>query len=80
MTGWDGVVVHVEGLFPSMIVPLVDGLCIWFCNAWAVISAAVAATTAVFFTSSNDVDVELRTSGEVIVAFNARSIDCSTRV
>jgi hypothetical protein len=26
------------------------------------------------------VDVELRTSGEVIVAFNARSIDCSTRV
>jgi hypothetical protein len=75
MTGCDDVFVHVVGLFPSMIVVFS-----WFCNAWDVISAAVAATTAVFLTSSNDVDVELPISGDVIVVFNALSIDCSTRI
>ncbi len=80
MTGCDGVFIHAVGLFPSMIVPLVDVVFSWFCNAWDVISAAVAATTAVFLTSSNDVDVKLTVSGDVIVVFNALSIDCSTRV
>jgi len=45
-----------------------------------VINAAVAATTAVFLTSSKDVEVLLSTSGDVVVALNALSIDCSTRV
>ncbi len=81
MTGWDGVLVHVGGWFPSIIVPFVVAVVFnWFCNAWAVIRAAVAATTAVFLTSSNEVDVEFSTSGDVILAWNALSIDCSTRV
>jgi hypothetical protein len=57
-------------------VPFVDVVLRWFCNAWAVISAAAA----VFFTSSNDVDVELMTSDDDNIVLNALSIDCSTRI
>lgn len=77
MTGWDGILVHVVALLLSIIVSLIDAEFNWFCNAWAVIRAAVAAATAVFFTSSKD--VEFIISGDIIAALNALSMDCSTR-
>lgn len=81
MTGWADWFVHVDVWFGSTNVPFTeDDVLIWFCRVWAVISAAVAAATAVFLTSSKDVDVLLTTSGDVIVTLNALSIDCSTRV
>lgn len=75
MTGWADV------LFPSINNPFgEDDVLNWFCKAWVVIRAAVAAAIAVFFTSSNDVDALLITSGDIIVICNALSIECSTRV
>ncbi len=68
-------------LFPSINIPFVeDDVLNWFCRAWAVISAAGAATTTAFFTSSNGIDGPLMISGDDVVTFNALSIDCSTRV
>lgn len=81
ITGWLGglfdTCVQWRGLVPSSVAPVFS----WFWRAWAVMSAAVAAATAVFFTSSNDVDVLFRRGSDVgvLLLFRALSRACSTR-